>query len=136
MMDRLRRWAEALERDVLALWFCCRDPRMPLVAKVLAMLIVAYALSPIDLIPDFIPVLGYLDELILLPAALYLALRLTPSTVLEDSRARAAGWLAARKLQPVSYAAAFVIVLIWLALGWLLLWLVSSLPSGPADAGS
>jgi uncharacterized membrane protein YkvA (DUF1232 family) len=109
---------------------------MPLVAKVLAMLIVAYALSPIDLIPDFIPVLGYLDELILLPAALYLALRLTPSTVLEDSRARAAGWLAARKLQPVSYAAAFVIVLIWLALGWLLLWLVSSLPSGPADAGS
>jgi uncharacterized membrane protein YkvA (DUF1232 family) len=130
VVGRLRRWAAALKRDVLALWFCYRDPRTPLVAKVLAMLIVAYALSPIDLIPDLIPVLGYLDDLILLPAAVYVALRLIPSAVLEDSRAQAADWLAARKAQPVSYAAAGVIVLIWLALGWLLLRLVSPLLSG------
>jgi uncharacterized membrane protein YkvA (DUF1232 family) len=128
-MARLRRWAEALKRDVLALWFCYRDPRMPLVAKVLAMAIVAYALSPIDLIPDFIPVLGYLDELILLPAGLYVVLRLIPSTVLEDSRGRAAEWLAAHNARPVSYAAAVVIVLIWLALGWLLLRLAGPLLS-------
>jgi uncharacterized membrane protein YkvA (DUF1232 family) len=129
VVGRLRRWAAALKRDVLALWFCYRDPRTPLVAKVLAMLIVAYALSPIDLIPDFIPVLGYLDDLILLPAAVYFALRLIPSAVLEDSRVQAAGWLAARKAKPVSYAAAGVIVLIWLALGWLLLRLVGRLLS-------
>lgn len=129
-MARLRRWAEALERDVLALWFCYRDPRTPLAAKILVMIIVAYALSPIDLIPDFIPVLGYLDELILLPAGLYLALRLIPPSVLEESRDRAAGWLAARKAAPVSYAAAAVIVLIWLALAWLLLRLASRFLAG------
>jgi uncharacterized membrane protein YkvA (DUF1232 family) len=129
-MARLRRWAEALERDVLALWFCYRDPRMPPVAKILAVIIVAYALSPIDLIPDFIPVLGYLDELILLPAGIYVVLRLIPSTVLQDSRERAAEWLAARNARPVSYTAAVVIVLIWLVLAWLLLRLAGPLLPG------
>jgi uncharacterized membrane protein YkvA (DUF1232 family) len=130
-MDRLRRWAEALKRDVLALWFCYRNPRVPLVAKILAVIIVAYALSPIDLIPDFIPVLGYLDELILLPAGIYVVLRLIPSTVLQDSRERAAEWLAARNTRPVSYTAAVVIVLIWLVLTWLLLRLADPLLPGP-----
>jgi uncharacterized membrane protein YkvA (DUF1232 family) len=120
--DRLRRWAAALKRDVLALWYCYRDPRTPLTAKLLAMLIVAYALSPIDLIPDFIPVLGLVDELILLPVAIYLTLKLIPVEVLEDSRAKAAGWLATHRPRPVSYVAAAVIVLVWLILGWLL-WL-------------
>ena len=64
-MQRLKSWAAALKCNVLALWFACRDPRTPVIAKTLAVVIVAYALSPIDLIPDFIPVLGLLDEIIL-----------------------------------------------------------------------
>jgi len=67
MLARLKRWAEVLEGDGLTLWFCCRHPGMPLLPKVLAVLVVAYFLSPIDLIPDFIPVLGYVDDLILVP---------------------------------------------------------------------
>jgi uncharacterized membrane protein YkvA (DUF1232 family) len=116
---RLRDWAIALKRDVLSLWFAYRDPRTPLLPKVLAMAIVAYALSPIDLIPDFIPVLGYLDELILLPGAIYLTLKLIPAEVLAESRQRAAQWLAGNKAKPKSWAAAAVIVLIWCALVWL-----------------
>jgi uncharacterized membrane protein YkvA (DUF1232 family) len=122
LLGRLRSWAAALKRDVLALWYCYRDPRTPLAAKLIAMLIVTYALSPIDLIPDFIPLLGYLDDLILLPAAIYFALKLIPAEVLEDGRARAANWLTMRRPKPVSYVAAAVIVLVWLALAWLL-WL-------------
>ncbi len=117
---RLRRWAAALKRDVLALWYCCRDPRTPLTAKLLAMLIVGYALSPIDLIPDFIPVLGLLDDLILLPVAIYFTLKLIPAEVLEDSRAQAADWLAKQRPKPVIGVAAAVIVLVWLVLAWLL----------------
>jgi uncharacterized membrane protein YkvA (DUF1232 family) len=119
MFDRLRRWAAALKRDVLALWFAYRDPRTPFLAKLLAMLIVAYALSPIDLIPDFVPVLGYLDELLLLPGAIYLAIKLVPEPVMQDSRARAAAWVEGRNASPRSYLAAAIIVLIWLALAWL-----------------
>lgn len=114
----LRDWAAALKRDVLALWFCYRDPRTPLLAKVLAMLVVAYALSPIDLIPDFIPVIGYLDDLILLPVAIFIALKLIPSDVLAESRQKATTWFAERKAKPKSYVAAAVIVLIWLGLAW------------------
>jgi uncharacterized membrane protein YkvA (DUF1232 family) len=117
---RLRRWAAALKRDVLALWFAYRHPGTPLAAKLLAMLIVAYALSPIDLIPDFVPVLGYLDELILLPGAIYLAIKLIPGHVLQQCRAQAAAWDAGQNSRPRSYAAAAVIVLIWVALGWLI----------------
>lgn len=117
---RLRQWAARVRRDVLALWFACRHPGTPLVAKVLALSIVAYALSPIDLIPDFVPVLGYLDELILLPGALYLVIKLVPPDVLAQCRAQAAAWDAAGKLRPTSYTAAAVIVLTWLALAWLL----------------
>jgi uncharacterized membrane protein YkvA (DUF1232 family) len=117
---RLRGWAAALKRDVAALWFAYRHPGTPLIAKIAAMLIVAYVLSPIDLIPDFVPVLGYLDELILLPGAIYLAIKLIPADVLAECRRRAAAWDAGSTLRPKSYAAAAVIVLIWLALAWLI----------------
>jgi uncharacterized membrane protein YkvA (DUF1232 family) len=108
----------ALKQEVLALWFCYRDPRTPWVAKLLAMLIAAYALSPIDLIPDFIPVLGYLDEVILLPGAIIVAFKLIPASVLAESRAKAAAWLDERKPKPTIHAAAAVFVLIWAALLW------------------
>jgi uncharacterized membrane protein YkvA (DUF1232 family) len=118
--SRLRRWAAALQRDAAALWFAYRHPRTPRLAKIVAMLIVAYALSPIDLIPDFVPVLGYLDELILLPGAIWLAIRLIPADVLAECRRQAAARAAGSALRPKSYAAAAVIVLIWLALAWLI----------------
>ena len=74
MLERLKAWAAALKREALVLWFGSRDPRTPWYAKWLAAFIVAYALSPIDLIPDFIPIIGYLDEVILLPGAIWLVL--------------------------------------------------------------
>jgi uncharacterized membrane protein YkvA (DUF1232 family) len=110
-MGRLARWAHALKRESLALYYAARDARTPWYAKVLAGAIVAYALSPIDLIPDFIPVLGYLDELLLLPAAIWLALRLVPEPVLADARRRAEAALE----RPTSRVAAVVIVLVWIA---------------------
>jgi uncharacterized membrane protein YkvA (DUF1232 family) len=118
-MDRLRGWARAIKQDVLALWFCCRHPRTPMLAKLLAIAIAAYALSPIDLIPDFIPVLGYLDELILLPAAIFVVVKLIPADVLAECRAQARRWTEDNQARPRSYAGAAVIVLLWLALAWL-----------------
>ena len=124
-MQRLKIWAAALKREVMTLWFACRDPRTPWYARLLTMLIVAYALSPIDLIPDFIPVLGYLDELILLPVGIYLVLKLVPTEALADARARAQAWVDSRRPKPRNWIAAAVIVLVWVAVLWaafLLIW--------------
>jgi uncharacterized membrane protein YkvA (DUF1232 family) len=102
----------------MALWFVSRDPRTPWYAKLLTMLIVAYALSPVDLIPDFIPVLGYLDEVILLPLGISLVLHLVPAEALADARAKAQSWVETRQPRPRAWIAAAVIVLIWTALLW------------------
>lgn len=118
MLQRLKIWAASFKREVMTLWFVCRDPRTPWYARVLTMLIVAYALSPIDLIPDFIPVLGYLDELILLPAGIYLVLKLVPADTLADARAKAQSWVESRQATPRNWIAAAVIVLLWTALLW------------------
>jgi uncharacterized membrane protein YkvA (DUF1232 family) len=113
--ERLR----ALKRETMALYFAARDPRTPLAAKVLAAAVVAYALSPIDLIPDFIPVIGLLDDLVLLPIGIAIVLRLIPPEVMADGRARAEAALAL----PKNTAAAVMIVLLWLAMVVLLgLW--------------
>lgn len=109
----------ALKREVATVWFCTRHPRTPLVAKIVAGLIVAYAFSPIDLIPDFIPVLGYLDELILLPLGVWLVMKLIPDEVMAECRAQAAAWLAEKRPKPRNYLAGAVIVAIWLSLLWL-----------------
>lgn len=90
MLRRLRDLARHLKGELLALSLAARDPRTPWPARLLALLVLAYALSPIDLIPDFIPVLGQLDDLLLVPAGLWLALRLIPPPVLADARAQAA----------------------------------------------
>ena len=105
----LRDKARLLKRDVLALYFATRDPRTPLPAKLFTALVVAYALSPIDLIPDFIPVIGYLDDLILVPLGIAIALRMIPADVLAESRARAQVALD----KPRNWFAAGVIVLVW-----------------------
>ena len=128
MLERLKTWAAALKREALVLWFGSRDPRTPLYVKWLAVFIVAYALSPIDLIPDFIPVIGYLDEVILLPGAIWLVLKLMPREVLLDSRASAQAWLALHRSKPRSWVAAAAIVLLWsLALWALWLWFIHPL---------
>ncbi len=100
-----------------ALYLAYRDPRVPRHARIFAACVAAYAFSPIDLIPDFIPVLGYLDDLILVPLGVLLALRMIPAPVLAECRARAQAELAGAK--PVNKLAAAVIVLIWLALAGL-----------------
>jgi uncharacterized membrane protein YkvA (DUF1232 family) len=107
----LRTWARALKRDARALWLAGRDPRTPWYAKALAFAVAGYALSPIDLIPDFIPVLGYLDDLILVPVGLWLVLRMIPREVLAAHRATAE----AAADRPVSRAAALAVVGVWIA---------------------
>lgn len=119
-----RAWARRLKRDLLALYLAARDPRVPWYAKAVAAVVMAYALSPIDLIPDFIPVLGYVDDLVLLPVGIALAIRLIPSDVFDDLRRRAEqeALLLRHKL-----AAAVVIVLIWLLTAVLIVqWLVDT----------
>jgi uncharacterized membrane protein YkvA (DUF1232 family) len=103
--------ARKLKQEVVAIALATRDPRVPWYAKALGACIVAYALSPIDLIPDFVPVVGYLDDLVLVPLGLFLLLRLIPAPVMAEHRAAAAE-LAQR---PVSYAGAAAIIVIWLA---------------------
>ncbi len=118
MFDKLRSWARELKSQLLTLWFCRSHPNTPLAAKILAALVVAYAFSPIDLIPDFIPVLGYLDDLILVPLGIYLTLRLIPKHVIADCRLKAEAWIADRKGEPANYFVAALVVLIWIALAW------------------
>ena len=109
----------------MALWFACRDRRTPPTAKILAFAIVAYALSPIDLIPDFIPILGYLDELILLPITIWLVLKLIPDEAMAEARAKAQAWAEARRRRPRYWIAAGVIVLLWVLLLWAIwTWLI------------
>jgi uncharacterized membrane protein YkvA (DUF1232 family) len=109
-----RKRASHLKAETYALVLAYRDPRTPWYAKVWAALVVGYAFSPVDLIPDFIPVLGYLDDLVLIPLGVALALRMIPPDVMAESRAHAAEVIAGGR--PVSRAAAAVIILIWIAL--------------------
>ena len=118
MLRRIKAWARTIKRDVHALYLAARDPRTPWYAKALALAIVTYALSPIDLIPDFIPVLGYLDDAVLLPLAIMLAVRLVPSDVMADHRAAAAR----ADERSVSRVGAAAVVALWLVLGGLLAW--------------
>ena len=111
--DQIQRWARTLKRDTLALYLAARDPRVPWYAKAAAACVAAYALSPIDLIPDFIPLIGYLDDLILVPLGIALAIRLIPPALLEEHREHAAERIAER---PVSRVGALVILAIWVAL--------------------
>jgi uncharacterized membrane protein YkvA (DUF1232 family)/uncharacterized membrane protein YoaK (UPF0700 family) len=106
---RARQWARTVKADIHAIWLAARDPRTPWYAKALALIVAAYALSPIDLIPDFIPVLGYLDDFVLVPLGVLLAIRLIPTEVMEEHRAAARS----AKRRPISRAAAVVIVVIW-----------------------
>lgn len=110
LISKAKLWAKSLKRDVVALWLAARDRRVPWYAKAVAGGIAAYALSPIDLIPDFIPVLGYLDDLVIVPLGILLAVRLVPPNVMAELRMDAA----ARLERPSGRAGLVVILAIWL----------------------
>ncbi|MEY4976126.1 MAG: hypothetical protein RIQ97_1321 [Pseudomonadota bacterium] len=118
LSDRWRQWAKALKRDGVTLWMACRHPRTPWYAKALALLVVAYALSPIDLIPDVIPVLGFVDDVLLLPGLIWLTLRLLPAPVRQACRAQADAWLQSHRPPVLRWGAVWVVgvwvgVLVW-----------------------
>lgn len=120
MLKSLKAWAKELSRNIITLMFASRDPATPLLPKLLAIITVAYALSPIDLIPDFIPVIGYLDDLIIVPVGIWLCLRLIPHAVIDNNRAKAEAWMASNPVKPRSMVGFAVILAIWLGGAWLL----------------
>lgn len=117
----LKAWARRIKRDGVTLWFAGKHPLTPRHAKALGLFVVAYALSPIDLIPDFIPVLGYVDDVLLLPALIWLTVRLLPPDVLAQCRQQADAWMQAEGAKPQSRFGAAFIVILWLLMG-LVLW--------------
>ena len=117
MIDALKAWARSIKRDVVALWLAARDPRVPWYAKAVAAAVAAYALSPIDLIPDFIPVVGYLDDLIIVPLGILLAVRLIPPDLMGELRSAAIA-----RSRPTSRAGLAFIVALWVLSAALLAW--------------
>ncbi|WP_192643698.1 DUF1232 domain-containing protein [Bosea sp. OAE506] len=121
--ETIKRWARSIKRDVVALWIAARDGRTPVLAKVIAAAVAAYALSPIDLIPDFIPVLGYLDDLLIVPVGIMLAVKLIPASLMIEFRAAASE----RTERPVSRGGLAFVVIVWIAaaamtVNWLIGW--------------
>jgi uncharacterized membrane protein YkvA (DUF1232 family) len=120
MLQRAKQWARTIKRDAVAVWIAARDPRVPWYAKLVAAAVAAYAFSPIDLIPDFVPVLGYLDDMVIVPAGILLTIRLIPSGLMDEFRAEAA-----RRIdRPTSQIGAASIVLLWVAALALTAWIV------------
>jgi uncharacterized membrane protein YkvA (DUF1232 family) len=114
--------AQALKRETYALYLACRDPRTPWYGRALAACVVGYAFSPIDLIPDFIPVLGYLDDLILVPLGTALVLKIIPPEIMAESREKAAAVMACGK--PTNWIAAGIIAGVWALLAIVGIWIV------------
>ena len=109
LISQAKTWAKSLKRDIVALWLAAHDPRVPWHAKAVAGAVAAYALSPVDLIPDFIPVLGYLDDIIIVPLGILLAVRLIPPPLMAELRAQAAE----RAERPVSRTGLIFILAVW-----------------------
>lgn len=114
-MQTWRQQLKKLKQETYAIYIACKDPRVPWYARLLAGVVVAYAFSPIDLIPDIIPVIGYLDDLILVPLGIALVIKMIPPQVLQDCREKAATAMAEDK--PTNWVAAIVVVVLWFVLG-------------------
>ena len=123
MLENLKSHARRLKREAYALYFAARDPRLPWFARLLAVLVVAYTFSPIDLIPDFVPVLGYLDDLIIVPLGIWLVLKLIPPEVMSDARRQADEHIQQGK--PVSRLGMALVIAIWLLLLAVIVWIVA-----------
>ena len=121
-MNRLKGWAKQLKRHLFMLYIACRDPRVPWYAKVFTACVVAYAFSPVDLIPDFIPVLGYIDDIILVPLGIFLALKMIPTPVMNDCEKQAQELMKDGK--PKNWTAGVIVLLIWTAaFVWIGMWM-------------
>lgn len=118
LSQNIRTWARRVKRDAVALWFAYKHPGTPILAKLVCVFVVGYALSPIDLIPDFIPVLGYVDDVLLLPALIWLAIKLVPTDVLQECRVQGDAWIAREGQKPRSYWGAALVVAIWIGVSW------------------
>ena len=116
VFQKLKQKIDDLKLELLAVWFAYRDPRTPWYAKVWSALVAGYAFSPIDLIPDFIPVIGYLDDAIIVPLGLIIAIKLIPKEVMADTRIKAKDWIEQRKQKPQNKTMAVLIVLLWILL--------------------
>ena len=114
LLQNLKNGAKALKRKVVMLWFATQHPQTPWLPKVICIFVVAYALSPIDLIPDFIPILGFLDDVILLPALIWIALHLIPEHVIEESTLKSDEWWSTHSQKPQSKLGLFLVLVIWL----------------------
>ncbi|MDG6401641.1 YkvA family protein [Pseudomonas quasicaspiana] len=119
-IKHLKLWARRLKANLILLWLCCRQPDMPWLPKIVALVTVAYAVSPIDLIPDFIPVLGFLDDVILLPLGIALALRLIPDDLQQRCRPEAEAMAGKRIQLKGQWLTITCIVMIWLLIAWAL----------------
>ena len=122
-LKTLKTWARWIKRDVVALWLAAHDPRVPWYAKAVAAAVAAYALSPIDLIPDFVPVVGYLDDLIIVPLGILLAVRLIPTGLMEDLRSEAIA-----HSRPISRAGLAIVVALWMLSAAVLAWMLWPAP--------
>lgn len=119
-LEPARGWARTIKRDAVAIWLAARDPRTPWAARILAICVAAYALSPIDLIPDFIPVLGYIDDLLIVPLGILAVVKMVPPRLMAEFRTSALAMVE----RPVSLAGRVAVVTIWLALALpLIAWL-------------
>jgi uncharacterized membrane protein YkvA (DUF1232 family) len=111
MFDKIKTWARSLKRQIFILYFACKDERVPWHAKVFTACVVAYAFSPIDIIPDFTPILGYLDDVILVPIGIMIALKMIPKSVLTDCEVKAEEMM--KNGKPKNWIAGSLIVMIW-----------------------
>lgn len=118
MFEKAKKWARSIKADVVTLYIAAKDPRTPLSAKLISVAVVAYALSPIDLIPDFVPIIGYLDDLIIVPLGILLAIRLIPAPLMLEFRSLASEY----ERLPKNQTAAIAVICIWIfaaiAIGW------------------
>ncbi|MCZ0875191.1 MULTISPECIES: YkvA family protein [Peribacillus] len=119
MFDKIKIWARSLKRQIFILYFACKDERVPWHAKVFTACVVAYAFSPIDIIPDFIPILGYLDDVILVPIGIMIALKMIPKSVLTDCEVKAEEMM--KKGKPKNWIVGSLIVMIWV---FIIIWAI------------